>query len=158
MSLLYPFEPQDGIGGIIAWLSGIGEVPGVGTIDENNVGPDRVAGDPLPYFMVRRPTVDDDKITEYGVYVVHAFATAESPRVALLAAYRLAMIGHRRMLAMGPPFAGQQRIVLPDSSVVQCDGVDTKEGPTWVPYSDSDKTIQQYVTEYDIPWRYVAST
>lgn len=158
MTELYPYEPPDGIGALITWLSGIGNVsPSIGNITEDNVGPDRIPGGPLPYLMVGRPVVRDDRITQFGVYTVHAFAKGTSPRQALTNAYNLAMLAHRRVQAMGPPFAAQQSITLPGGVVVQCDGVDTKEGPTWVQYSETDKSIQQFVTEYDIPWRYIAS-
>lgn len=156
MSVLYPYTVPDGIGALIVWLAGIGNVePSVGNITAANVGPDRVAGGPLPFFMVYRPTVSDDKVTQYGVYAVKSFGTAPSPRQALKRAYDAAMLAHGRILNMGPPFGSQQPITLPGGRVVQCDGVTTKDGPNWVEYSE-DKSIQTYVTEYDIPWRFIA--
>lgn len=155
---MYPYEPPDGIGALLTWISGIGNFdPTVGNITANNVGPDKPGGGVLPFFMVVAADLSDDKVTQYGVYAVHSFATASTPRQAITAAYDAAMLVHRRVLAMGPPFAPQEHITLPSGKVVQCDGVTTKSGPEWVKYAE-DKSIQRFVAEYDIPWRFVAAT
>lgn len=145
MTVLFGYAPPDGIEALIVWLSAIGETRA-----------NRPPGAVFPFYMVTKPAVSDDKITESGIYRVHSFSTASGGVSALKMASDAARAAHRRVLAMGPPIASQQPITVAGGRTVACDGVQTKLGPVWERYSD-DGSIERFVAEYQIDWRFAAA-
>ena len=132
---LFPTEAPSGIELLIAWLIPLGV----------EVGPTRPSGAGLPYYMVTEAPGADDKIAENGIYSVHTFAgTFEEAETASRRA-------HRRMLALGPPLATQERVTLSDGRVVFADEVLTSRKPGWEDYGDN--TIERFVARYAIKLR-----
>jgi len=144
--LLLPWKAPDGVGALIKWIS---EVVQAGATKPPGAG--------YPYAMVRlMPGGSDDKLTYRGVYAVHVFDVARNGVSAVKNARDAADLVHRRVLAFGPPLMPQQSVVLPDGTVVMPDTVETKTATEWVQYSE-DGSVEQFVTEYDISWRYQAA-
>lgn len=145
MTILLDRMPPDGVEALEIWVREIIEARA-----------NRPPGAELPFCMLTRPTVVDDKITETGTYRTQTFAAATDTKSALLAARDAAYDVHRRILVMGPPMAWQQPITLSDGKVVQCDGVSTLQGPTWEKYTE-DGSIESFIAEYTIDWRFIAA-
>ena len=135
--LLYPYAAPDGVELLVTWLMAL---PG-------DVGPQRYAGQGLPYRWVSDSGgAVDDKVTEQSTFSIHTFAADYWD------ARTQARLTHRRMLALGPPLAGQQRVALASGRTVFVDGVDTAEPPTWQDYGDN--TIHRFVARYTIDLRF----
>lgn len=147
MTILLDRMPPDGMEALVVWVGGLG----------TETRANRPPGAVLPYYMITRPAVTDDKITESGTYRVHSFAGASGTTSALLAANDASYLAHRRVLVFGPPFAPQQSVTLSNGKVVQCDGVSTLLGPTREQYTE-DNSIERFVADYKIDWRFVAVT
>lgn len=126
--------PADAEDVIIAWLAPLGVVSA-----------ERPAGDVLPYRLVTRVAGSDNRITDSAVVSVHTFAAT------ITAAATEARATHHRMLSLGP----QDDVVMPDSTIVRVECVDTHQGPLWVDYEDD--TIKRYVARYEINLRFVAA-
>lgn len=138
--LLYNYSAPDGVELLVTWLIDL----------EGDVGPQRYAGQGLPYRWVSdAPGGVDDKVTEQSTFSIHTFAAD------YWTAREHARITHRRMLALGPPMAGQQRVTLAGGRTVFVDGVDVAEPPTWQDYGDN--TIHRFVARYTIDLRFQAA-
>lgn len=138
MTDLY-LAPPDGVELIITWLLPL----------DGDVGPQRYAGQELPYRWVSDAGGgSDDKITEVGGYSVHTFGAD------YWSARAQARMTHRRMLALGPPMAGQKRVTLADGRVVFVDSIETDEPPSWQDYGQNE--IFRFVSRYTIDLRFVA--
>lgn len=138
MTAFYELAPPDGVELLVTWLLPL----------NGDVGPQRYAGQGLPYRWVTDAGGGiDDKITETGTYSIHTFAAD------YWTARTEARLTHRRMLALGPPMAGQQRITLAGGNTVFVDGVETAESPTWQDYQDN--TVHRFIARYTIDLRFV---
>lgn len=138
MTDLYPLAPPDGIELLVTWLGAL----------DGEVGPQRYAGQGLPYRWVNDAGGSDDKVSSRSTFSVHTFAAE------YWAAREQAMLTHRRMLALGPPLAGQQRVSLASGSTVFVDGVEVDESPSWQDYGDNG--VHRFVGRYAVSLRFVA--
>lgn len=145
MTDLFPYEPPDGVEALVLWVSEVIECRA-----------NRPPGAVLPYCMITRVAGIDDKITETGRYRAHTFGTETNGVSALKSASDAANLVARRIQAFGPPFAPQRTVTLGDGRTVAPDRVSTSMIPAWVKYSD-DGTIERFVAEYVIDWRFVAA-
>jgi len=57
------------------------------------------------------------------------------------------------MLALGPPFAAQQRVTLADNTVVWVDSCTTSQRPIWVNFTEA-APISRFVARYSIDIRF----
>lgn len=138
MTLMYPLQSPDGVELLVTWLAPL----------DGEVGPQRYAGQGLPYRWVSDAGGGvDDKIMSRSAFSVHTFASE------YWAAREQARLTHRRMLALGPPLAGQQRVTLAGNRIVFVDGVETSEQPTWQDYGDN--TVHRFVARYMVDLRFV---
>lgn len=112
---------------------------------DGDVGPQRYAGQPMPYVWVNEIDGVDDKITETTVLSVHTFGAD------YWSARAHARTVHRRMLALAPPMTGQKRVTLADGRIVYADSVETEESPTWRDYGQND--IFRFTARYSIDVR-----
>lgn len=126
---------------IVAWLTPIALANGGGVAGE------RRPNDPLPFWLVTHAAGVDDKVTEYSTFSVSSMAET------LAEAQDWAMLGHRRMLVLGPPLAAQQRVAISGGRTVFADKVMTDQVPRYEYYSD---TIRRLIGRYDIDLRFVA--
>lgn len=131
-----------GIEMLVAWL-----FP-VAVANLGGVGAERKAGDSFPFWLVSRVAGPDDKITDYGTYSVHSLAES------MTAAEDWSLLGHRRILTLGPPLAPQRRVTISGGRIVMADRVATDMAPRYEYYSDS---IRRLVARYDIDLRFVAA-
>lgn len=137
MTAMYPFAAPDGVELLVTWL---------GPLD-GDVGPQRYAGQELPYRWVSdAPGGVDDKVTEEATFSIHTFAAD------YWTARQQAVLTHRRMLILGPPLAAQQRVTLAGNRVVFVDQVQTADPPSWQDYGDN--TIHRFVARYTIDLRF----
>lgn len=137
--IMYPYAPADVVEVVITWLSEL----------DGDVGPQRYAGQSLPYRWVSDAAGGiDDKVTMQSTVSVHTFAAE------YWEARQLAAESHRRMLALGPPMAAQQRVELASGSTVFVDCVDTAEPPMWQDYGENG--IHRFVARYTIDIRFSA--
>lgn len=135
----YGYETPDVIELVVTWLSDL----------DGGCGPQRYAGQPLPYRWVSdAPGGEDDKVSARHTLSVHTFGDE------YWAARAAAKLTHRRMLALGPPIVGQQRVTLADGTVVLTDGVETAEPPTWQDWGDN--SVHRFVGRYTIDLRFAA--
>jgi hypothetical protein len=91
----------------------------------------------------------DDKVTSRSTFSIHTFASD------YWEARAQARLTHRRMLALGPPLAGQQRVALAGNRTAFVDGVETSEQPTWQDYGDN--TVHRFVARYTVDLRFVVA-
>lgn len=136
-------KPPDGIQALVVRLNAIHEAR-----------PNRPPGAVLPYYMVRRDTVSDDHLTQRGTHVVDCFDKAHDGKSALKNAYDVAMEAHTSVLALCPRWGAQVGVIV-DGTTIYADKIECIEGPTWVKYSD-DGSIERFVLEFQIDWRFVA--
>ena len=140
MTAMYPLESPDGIELLVTWLAPL----------DGGVGPQRYAGQPLPYRWVSDAGGGiDDKVTSRSTFSIHTFADD------YWVARAQARLTHRRMLALGPPLAAQQRVTLAGNRIAFVDGVETAEQPTWQDYGDN--TVHRFVARYTIDLRFVVA-
>lgn len=135
--LMYGYAAPDVVELVITWLLPL----------DGDVGPQRYAGQELPYRWVSdAPGGVDDKVTQESTLSVHTFAAD------YWSARQQAALTHRRMLVLGPPMAAQQRVTLAGNRTVFVDGVETAEPPTWQDYGEN--TIHRFVARYTINLRF----
>lgn len=140
MTTMYPLQSPDAVELLVTWLNPL----------DGGVGPQRYAGQPLPYRWVSDAGGGvDDKVTARQGFSIHTFAAE------YWTAREQARLTHRRMLALGPPLAPQQRVVLAGNRTVFVDGIETSESPTWQDYGDN--TIHRFVARYTIDLRFVVA-
>lgn len=139
MTVLYPLAPPDGVELLVTWLAPL----------DGDVGPQRYAGQSLPYRWVSdAPGGSDDKVAARMTFSVHTFGDE------YWSARAQAMLTHRRMLALGPPLAAQQRVSLASGSTVFVDGVEVDETPSWQDYGENG--VHRFVGRYALMLRLVA--
>lgn len=139
-ALLYDYSPPDGLELVITWLMPL----------DGDVGPQRFAGQSLPYRWVSdAPGGMDDKVTDRSTFSVHTFAAD------YWTARAQARTTHRRMLALGPPLAAQQRVALAGGRTAYVDAVETAEPPSWQDWGDNG--IHRFVARYTIDLRFQAA-
>jgi hypothetical protein len=140
MTAMYELQPPDGIELLVTWLAPL----------DGGVGPQRYSGEPLPYRWVSDAGGGvDDKVTSVSTFSIHTFAAD------YWEARAQARLTHRRMLALGPPLAGQQRVALAGNRIAFVDGIETSEQPTWQDYGDN--TVHRFVARYTIDLRFVVA-
>jgi hypothetical protein len=127
---------------LVAWLSP------VAVLNNGGVGGERLPGDPLPFWLVNRVAGPDDKVTDHGTYSVHSLADT------LAGAEDWSILGHRRILALGPPLAAQERVTISGGRIVMADMVMTDQAPFYLYYSD---TIRRLVGRYFVDLRFIAA-
>lgn len=138
--LLYPYAPPDALELVITWLAPL----------DGDVGPQRYAGQSLPYRWVSdAPGGMDDKVTDQSTFSVHTFAAD------YWTARQQARTTHRRMLALGPPLAAQQRVALAGGRTAYVDSIETAEPPSWQDWGDNG--IHRFVARYTIDLRFQAA-
>ena len=124
---------------VVAWLTPLGRT-----------GVRRLAGDPLPFRLVRRVTGHDDvdMSIDHAVVSVHTFASsADWP-----AAKNAALLTHQRMLRLAHH---ADSITLFDGTLANVDYLDVNESPIWVDYAN-DQVIRK-VGRYEIGLSYVTT-
>lgn len=137
-TLLYSYAAPDAVELLVTWL-----LPMAG-----DVGPQRYAGQGLPYRWVSdAPGGVDDKVTQQATFSIHTFAAD------YWTARHEAALTHRRMLALGPPMAAQQRVALAGGRTVFVDSVETADPPAWQDYGENN--IHRFVARYTIDLRFV---
>lgn len=146
MTVLLDRRAPDGFEALVIWLTAIGESRA-----------NRPPGAVFPYYMVTRPSVVNDQITETGIYRVHSFAVETGGDSALYGAYKASMLADSRVLALAPRFGPQQPVTMSSGLVVYSDGVSTKLGPTHEKFTE-DGSIERFVADYEIGWRLLAVT
>lgn len=128
----------------IAWL-----LPLTGA---GGVGAKRPADGTLPYRMVTTVagTETSDKIRQCATVSVHTFASTYD------AAESAAQTTHQRMLLMGPPLVGFQKITVVNGDgshqIVSPDSITTAQIPIWSDYQDD--LIFRFVARYEIYLRF----
>ena len=127
----------DGVEVLRAWLLPFDGIP---TGEKKPVGTG-------PYRMITTLPGKDDKVTEFGFYRVHMFNSD------FTACKTAAYLGHNRILELGPPLHGQQRVTISGGRIVFADNVETDDTPHWEFYSD---TMERFVSEYHIDFRHIA--
>jgi len=145
MTVLLNTAPPDGIEALVVWVSAIGETRA-----------NRPPGAVFPYYMIERPAVTDDQITQRGTYRVSTFGVATGNLSAMYVADQAARLAERRVLALAPRFGPQQPVTLSSGLVVFSDGVKTMLGPAREQYTD-DNSIERFIAEYQIDWRFIAA-
>lgn len=135
---LLDYDAPSGLELLINWLIPLGP----------DVGPDRPSQSDLPYRMVQVVGGTDDKITDHGIYQVDDFARSIDEAEAQ------SRLTRRRVLALGPPLAAQQRVQMSDGRLAYADSVTTSQKPIWVEYGDDN--IHRFVSRYAIDLRMVA--
>lgn len=133
---LYPYSTPDVVELLVTWLMPL----------DGDSGPQRYAGQSLPYRWVSATGGIDDRVTEQSTVSIHTFADE------FWTAREQARITHRRMLALGPPLSDQKRVTLAGGRTAFVDGVTTDELPTWQDYGDN--TIHRFVARYTIDLRF----
>jgi hypothetical protein len=131
---------QDAEEVVIAWLTPLGRT-----------GIRRVAGDPLPFRMVKRVTGHDDVdlSIDMAVVSVHTFAAATD----WPAAKDAARLTHQRMLQLAHH---SQDITLSGGRLANVDYLEVNESPIWEDYAD-DQVIRK-VARYVLGLSYVAGS
>lgn len=135
-------HPPDGMAALVLRLNVLHEAQ-----------PMRAPGAVLPYYLIWRPGVTDDQLTEFGTYRVESFDKARDDKSALLSAYDVAMEAHEQVLSLCPRFGAQQPVEMPDGTTVCADKAETRLGPIHQKYTD-DGTIERWIADYEIHWRY----